>query len=565
MGLFSSLQIANNALRAAQIGLQVTGNNIANADTPGYIRQQAVLAPAPTQRYGGLLLGLGVDVQGIVQRTDSLLEERLRGASGDLANSQARQDIYTQLETLMGELGDSDLSTSLTKFFGSINDILNQPESVSVRNLAVLTGQTLASDINRLNDRVREIRSDVNDRIFAMEDRVNSLLKQISDLNVKIVGIEGGVSKSDAVGLRDQRTSTLGELAKLISIQTNEQPNGTVSVNSGGNYLVIGSVWREVESTGSVDRGLTIGELRIKEIDAPLDNSSGELGGLLTARDEILGGFLDRLDSLTRTVVYEFNKIHAGGQGLTGFSSVTSEFKVADTGAALDAAGLSYAPTNGSFQVLVRNKQTGLVQTRDITVDLNGLDDNDTSLADLAAALDGIDGISAAISPDRGLTITADSPLVEFAFANDTSGALASLGINTFFTGVSAGTMGVNAALKSDPSKLAASSRGIAEGTGNAEKLASLLTTKSAALGGDSLAVVYDKFVAQTVQGSSLTKAATEGFQAFQQTLESQSMAVSGVNIDEEAVRMIAYQRMFQASAKFISVLDELLNDLVNL
>jgi len=64
MSLFSSIQLASNALNAAQIGLQVAGNNIANADTPGYIRQQVVLSPAPTQQYGGLLLGLGVQVEG---------------------------------------------------------------------------------------------------------------------------------------------------------------------------------------------------------------------------------------------------------------------------------------------------------------------------------------------------------------------------------------------------------------------------------------------------------------------------------------------------------------------
>src|SRR5690242_6458159 len=117
MTLFSSIQIANNALIAAQLGLQVTSNNVANANTPGYIRQSLILTPGPTQRYGGLLLGLGVDVQAVVQQTDRFLEERVRNAASDLANSEAQDNTYVQLESLIGELSDTDLSTSLSNFF----------------------------------------------------------------------------------------------------------------------------------------------------------------------------------------------------------------------------------------------------------------------------------------------------------------------------------------------------------------------------------------------------------------------------------------------------------------
>ncbi|MEX1223551.1 MAG: flagellar basal body protein, partial [Pirellulales bacterium] len=147
MSLFGSIQLANNALRAQQIGLQVVGQNISNANTPGYIREQVVLSPAPTQQVGSLLLGLGVQVDGVVQIIDNFLEERLRGASSERANTSAQEEAYVQLEGLIGELGDTDLSTSLTNFFNSVAEVLNQPESVAVRNLAVLRGQTLSDDV----------------------------------------------------------------------------------------------------------------------------------------------------------------------------------------------------------------------------------------------------------------------------------------------------------------------------------------------------------------------------------------------------------------------------------
>jgi flagellar hook-associated protein 1 FlgK len=565
MTLLSSIQIANNALIASQLGLQVTANNVANANTPGYIRQNLVLTPAATQRYGGLLLGLGVDVQAVVQQTDRFLEERVRNASSDLANSAAQEDTYVQLESLIGELSDTDLSTSLSNFFNSIHDILNQPDSASVRNLAVLQGRTLTDDIRRLDQRVREIRTEVNGQISSSADRINSLLRNISELNLQISIAEGGNTlASDAVGLRDKRSLALGELSSLIDITAVEQETGDVSVFSGGDYLIFQGTYREVEAVIQNEGEFSPYEIRLKATDAPISTTGGKLAGLIASRDTILGGFLDQLDGFTKNLMFEFNKLHSSGQGLTGLSSVTGEFAVNTTVDPLDQAGLTFTPVNGSFDVLVRNQQTGLTATTQIRVDLNGLDE-DTSLDDLAAALNNIDGLTVVITPNRKLEIRGDSSLVTFGFANDTSGALAALGINTFFSGSGASSIGVSDAIKADPTKFAASAGGIADDTGTAVKLANLLNTPLASLGGSNLAVQYDRVIGEVTQGAAVTKSVAEGFRTFHSTLDSQLLAIQGVNIDEEAIRMIGYQRAFQASARVVSTINEMLEVLVNL
>ena len=565
MTLFSSIQIANNALIAAQLGLQVTSNNVANANTPGYIRQNLVLQPAATQRYGGLLLGLGVDVAAVVQQTDRFLEERVRNAASDLANSEAQNNTYVQLESLIGELSDTDLSSSLSNFFNSIHDILNQPDSASVRNLAVLQGRTLTQDISRLDQRVREIRTDVNQQIGASAERINSLLRKVADLNLQIAIAEGGNTvASDAVGLRDQRVSTLDELASIIDIQAVEQETGDVTVFSGGDYLVFQATYREVTAVTEPQGDLSAYEIRLAATDAPLSSTSGELAGLISARDTILGGFLDQLDTFTKNLMFEFNKLHSSGQGLVGLNNVAGEFAVNDTGAALDHAGLTFTPVNGSFDVLVRNQQTGLTTTTQIRVDLNGLDE-DTSLEDLAAALNNIDGLAAVVTPNRKLQITGDSSLVTFGFANDTSGVLAALGVNTFFSGTGATNIGVSEAIRTDPAKFAASAGGIAEDTAVAVKLANLLDTPLASLSGSKLSVQYDRMIGEVTQGAAVTKSVADGFRTFHSTLDSQLLAIQGVNIDEEAIRMIGYQRAFQASAKVIATINEMLDVLVNL
>src|SRR5438876_8328433 len=113
MSIFSSIQMAGNALQATQIGLQVVGQNIANANTPGYLREEVQFSPGVTQRLGSLLLGTGVRVDAIKQKVDEFLQQRLRGASSDRSSSEAQEKTYLDLEQLIGELSDTDVSTAM--------------------------------------------------------------------------------------------------------------------------------------------------------------------------------------------------------------------------------------------------------------------------------------------------------------------------------------------------------------------------------------------------------------------------------------------------------------------
>jgi flagellar hook-associated protein 1 FlgK len=560
MSLFSSIRMAANTLQVDQIALQVIGQNIANANTPGYIREETTLTPGPTQKVGNVLLGTGVQVLGVVQKIDKFLEERLRGAVSDKSNTETLSDTYLQLEQLIGETSDNDLSTAMDSFFSSIADILNQPESTSVRNLAVLQGQTLASEVSQLSTRVQSMRRDLNDQVTAMATDINRLVEEIRTLNVRITETEGGgVSNSDAVGLRDQRLTALESLSELIAIRTEEQEDGSISVYCGGDFLISGGISRSVGVVEETDRGMTVSHIHLLEIDSPLDTSSGKYQGLCDARDDVLGGFIDDLDSLAQTLVFEFNKIYSSGQGLTGYSQLTSLGAVVATDEPLDESGLDYTPVNGSFQVLVYNTKTGLTQTSDVQINLTGLG-HDTTMDDLVQAMDAIDGISASLTPNMGLSITSDSSDLQFAFAADTSGVLAALGVNTFFTGTSAASMGVNDAVVRDPGRFAASRGGIGIDTENAITLAGFFDLALESQNGDTLADLYDRVIGGVTQGSAVARSEANGASIFEETLRGQKLATSGVSLDEETVQLLAYQKSFQASSRYISALSELLD-----
>ena len=565
MSLFSSIQMASNTLQADQIGLQVVGQNIANANTPSYILETTQLEPGPTQRVGNLLLGSGVTVEGVTQQIDTFLEQRLQGAMSDSSDTQTQATAYTNLEQVSGELSSTDMSTLMTNFFNSISNVLNDPQDVPTRNAAVLQGTTLTQAVNSVAQGVSQLQSNLNEQVSGMATSINSLTSAIAQLNVQIAQTQGGNSgDSQAVGLLDQRTEDLENLSKLIDIRVQLDSSGGVSVYCGNTYLVADGNSRAVQSTSSDVNGTSEASISITATGETLDPSSGELHGLLTSRDQVLGGFATQLNDFAQTLAFEFNKVYSSGQGLTGYQTATGEFGVDDSNAALNAAGLTYTPSNGSFQVIVQNTQTGASTTNTVNVNLTGLGPQ-TTLASLASSLNSISGISASINATGQLTINSSSSDEEFSFANDNSGTLAALGINTFFSGTSAATLGVSTVLQNDPGKFAASQGGIGQDTQNATVLANFANQSLASQNGDTISTVYDNFMAGTTQAASVAQSTSTASQSYLQTLQGQKTSISGVNIDEEAVDMMTLQSNYAASAKYITTLQQLLSILVQL
>lgn len=567
MSLFGSLQMASNTLQAMQVGLHVVGNNIANANTPGYVREEVVYSPAPVQKNGNLVLGLGVEVDGIVQKIDRFVLERLRNASSDRANAEVQEKAYADLETLLGELSDTDLSSAFTDFFSSVDDALNDNDTLATRNLVVLKGQSLAREVNRLYQRGHTLHGELDKRVISIASEINTLTEQIRELNLQITGIEGaGLSGSQAGGLRTERNNAVARLAQIVDIRVAEQPTGSVSVTVAGEYLVVDALRREVTADIVSEDGLGASVVRFADLGSPVLATGGELAGAYAARDEIVGKFLQNLDGLSGNLIYEFNKLYSQGQGLVGFEKLTSQDAVRDTAAPLDEAGLAFTPVNGAFDLLVHNRNTNVTETHTIRVDLNGLDD-DTSLADLAAAIDAVPGVAASVDINGRLAIASDASDTDFAFAGDTSGVLAALGLNTFFTGSTAASIGVNTELNGikNAAKFAASLGGINNDARNTERLAEFFTRNLDVNKGASLADQYEQLVSEIAQGSTVAKGVAEGFRVFEATLEGEATAVSGVNLDEEAIRMITFQRTYQASARYIQAISELLDILVNL
>ena len=309
MSLFGSIQMAGNTLQAMQIGLHVVGNNIANANTPGYVRERAIYTTAPVQRLGDLEIGLGVEIDGIVQVIDKSLESRLRDAGSDLASAEVQEKAYQDIQAILGELTEVDISSAITDFVNSLNEIASDPADIDIRNLAIGNGVRLADRIGSLNRRVETVHSDFSDRVDAVADEINTLAEQVRQLNLKIVTAEGGGgSGGEAGGLRSQRNEALKQLASLVDVTINEQDTGATNVSLNGSLLVFEGTRQEVEATTTTEDGLKTTVIRYAQNGSELQVTGGELHGLYEARDAITKGFLDELDNFTQTLALSLTR-----------------------------------------------------------------------------------------------------------------------------------------------------------------------------------------------------------------------------------------------------------------
>jgi flagellar hook-associated protein 1 FlgK len=564
MALNTALAIAGRSLEIFQTGIHVAGQNIANASTPNYIREELTFEAGLSYRQGSILLGTGVLAAGVQQQIDLFLESRIHSSNADASASQAREAIFQQLENEIRELGDNDLSSAINDFLAAINEAINQPESSSFRHLAVAEGVQLAADIATLRNRVDGLREAQTINIDSLVHEANSLIDSIYALNPQIMKLEsGGLIQSDAGGLRSQRYAALNRLSEIIPIRYEENPDGGVAVFLGSDPLILAGTYQHLETVSDIDRGVNVQQVRLSKSQAPVTTTSGELGGIMQGRDEVLGGFVDQLDKYAQSLISEFNRIHASGEGLKGFTSLTAATTVSNPTTALNAAGLAFTPRHGSFDLKVTDPLTGLTETTTIDVDLDGIG-SDTTLQTLRNSLDAVANLTATITTDGRLQITA-APGHEFRFSNDTSGALASLGLNTFFTGSNSTDIAVSAVVNGDHAYFATGRGGGPADNSNALALVEFINAPIEALGGSNLDNFYTNTISALANTAATESALADGFATFRDSLLNQRSQFSGVSLDEEAIRILEYQHAFQAAARLISTIDELFTTLITM
>lgn len=576
MSLGSAIQIARSALATSQVGIQIAGNNMANAATPGYTRQVALLQSLPGLRSDPFRIGQGVGVADVNRQIDEALQRRLwNGISGEHARAQ-EASILQQLESSLNELTGFDLSSELSGFFNSWSEASSLLDSGAV---VIEQGDKLAGFIRSLRDDMVRLRRQVETDIDNAVNRADAILDEIASLNATITGAEGGSGTANA--LRDQRDQLVSELSTLVDVNVVEDPQGNYDVLVGSTPVVLAGTSRGIAVSRETDGDTETVRVVVEANGDPLPVTGGKIGGLLASRDGSIDRALSDLDAATAQLIFEVNRLHSTGTDGVGLTTNTATLQVptADRTLAFNdpnnqtLAGLPFRAENGGFYVNVTNSATGATERVFIEVDLDGIDStgvagfgDDTTPEDLRAALDAVDGITATWGSDGKLQIDGDTGFT-FSFEDDTSGALAVLGVNAFYEGIDAKTIAVRQELVDSPALLMLGR--MDDGTfienGTALEIATLENRELDALGGRSVTGSWRDAVQRV--GVSTSSAITEADAArvVRESLDAQRGAVSGVSIDEESINLLNYQRQFQAAAQLITAADELLQTLINL
>jgi flagellar hook-associated protein 1 len=565
MSLIGALNSSKSALAVHQAAIQVTGNNISNAGNENYTRQVTRTSPRTDQQIrAGVFVGTGVNLDAIERQIDDALEGRLRGSVSDSESAASVKQWLSQVEAVFNELGEDDLSTRLSAFFGSWSNLANKPQDAGLRQVVIQNGDGLAQWFNDLRRQFGSLQAAIDERMPAVVKDADALAQKIADVNGQIVTAEGGTGAA-ANGLRDQRDALIKRLSELVDVKTVAKEPGVLDVYIGSEPLVVGTMNRGLTVRQDQLEAGPISTVVFKADKGAVKVTGGQLGGLVQARAKV-DGTIAKVDELASNLIFELNKLHTAGQGLEGFGSVTAANTVLDTTVALTdpRAGLKHVPTNGSFVVHVKDKSTGLVTSTLVQVDLDGLNGNDATLDSLRAQLDGISGVAATSSAGR-LGVSAESNAVDISFSQDSSGVLAALGVNTFFTGRDAHDIAMNKVLQDRPALLAAAKNGEKGDNQTARAIAALETQAIPALGGTSLKDAYEETVNGVAVAVSAAESDAEAAAAVRETLQAQREALSGVSLDEEAVNLMRQQRAFQGAARVISAVNDMMGTVLSM
>jgi flagellar hook-associated protein 1 len=528
---FHGLEVAKRGMFTQQSALYVTGHNIANANTPGYSRQRVNFVetepypPASMNRpqIPGQM-GTGVEAGSIERVRESFLDIQYRGENNKLGYWEARADALKKMEDIMNEPSDSGLAKTMDQFWQALQDLSVNPENEGARSVVRQRGLAVVETFHYLYDSLSQIKKDLGHEIGVTITEINSLAKQISQINQQISEVEPhGYLPND---LYDERDRLIDELSKLVNVQVEKVPSGGNAlkiaegtyniylVDSNGNpildsnnqkiYLVQGNhtnafslpngIGSDIDGDGVKETptsdidNVQIGGVSISITSFP----SGKLLGLIESfgYKDSLGNvkgiypeMINNLDNLAYTFGTVFNAIHKEGYGLNSAAKAPAFF---------DESTLTVPGAAKNIKLS------------------SAIDD----LSNIAASTDGKSG-----NGNNALNL-----------ANVGQILLSSGTVNLIDISIDLNNLGPT------PPRLASG------------------TIRSN----------YEGWIGKLGVDGQQAERMKNNSEVLRQSVEERRQSVSSVSLDEEMTNMIKYQHAYNAAARQITAIDEMLDKIIN-
>ena len=357
MSLGSILNIANSGLQTAQTQLRVVSDNVANVNTPGYVRKIAEQVALTNEG-----LGSGVEVARIRLATDSFLQAASLNASSESNRQGVRYDLYDRIQALFGDPGgDSGFFSQVDGVFSAFAGAAEDPVSSPRRQEALFRVQALFDESTRISGQIQAAREDADGRIQSAVEKANGLLSQIEGLNVEIA--RSTATNGDASGAETAQAALIGQLSELMDIRVSQRSVGGVSIRTGGGVLLAGDghATLDYSRAGTVTSETSFNEIWVTEPRGqkrPLLDSitSGEIRGLVELRDVDAPQTAERLAELMAHVADELNRAHNANSAVPAPGVLTGK----NVGQSLESALTGFT---GATNIAVVNG-AGVIQSR---------------------------------------------------------------------------------------------------------------------------------------------------------------------------------------------------------
>jgi flagellar hook-associated protein 1 FlgK len=540
MSLNGLFDIAKSAIYTNQQALNTIANNIANANTPGYSRQEVILEVANPVQIRGDFVGRGVTSGGVRRHYDKFLQLQIIGQEHSYGRSTALESGLSQIEQIFNEAQGLGIGDILDEYFNAWQDVATNPESQTDRTSLLQKAKSLVQAVKQMELDIEDTLNYINDDINNLVTDINSITSEIASLNAKITQVEAGFSAEKASYFRDERDQKLSELAELMNYSWYENSNGSVTVLAGGRSLVDGEISYSMNTQIDVDGNRQI-YLNGENMTSAF--SGGKLGGHIAARSDINSTPLHSLRKLMASIIKETNILHRQGYGLDG--STNNDF---------------FDPLK---VYTVNYSSAGYVSSASVT-DVTQLTlDEYTVKFTSSSAYEVYDKQTGSLITSG--TYSAGSPINFAGIRVVIDGSPA--GGDSFLVSPLKGVIKDFDVSISDTDKVAAASTSSAlpgDNT-NALSIAGLSQTSISNLGSATFDEYYEGLVSSV---GIMSKAAHDGL-AYDDNmrfeLQKKRDQVSGVSLDEEAADLIRYQRAYEAGARILKITDELMQTIINI
>ncbi|EAH5217806.1 flagellar hook-associated protein FlgK [Campylobacter upsaliensis] len=606
MGIFATLHTGVTGLKASEVQIATTGNNISNANATFYTRQRVVQTTNGYITTGGVQVGTGTAIESIVRLHDEHAYFKLKNASTQQEYTGYLGQVLEEISQRFPDLKNTGILNNLENYNKAWNDFASNPNENATKIALVNATKTLAESVNEAHSTLKKIQQKVNDDIKSTVEEINRIGEEIAHINKQIYG-EEALPTDHANELRDRRDELELTLSKLVSAvaskneivqdnrfeQTITDPGHHYNLSVEGFSIVDGVNFHPLkldydDKNKSYSIYYQTPDEKIHDLTAKL--KGGQLGAQLDLRGRdydklegaydngILQGYIDSLNTFSKTLINETNNLYAA----SAKNSATSDYLEGLTG---DVPLMNYDRTiqAGSFDIVIYDEKGTEKVRKTITIDvattMNDLmrqinantDDNN----DKDAGNDVDDFINASFSYDS----KSNSGLFQINAKNGFKVSLEDKGTNFagafsvggFFSGKDASDIRIKDSLLNDPSTVRASKNGVDSGNDMANQIIQLQYNKVSFYNKDgtidelTMEEYYRKFTGQIASDGENNNVIHKSNMTLYNSVYAEYQSKSGVNTNEELAALIQWQSSYGAAAKIVSTVDQMLDTLLGL